>query len=110
MPLTCTGTERAGDGNRTRMTSLEGWGSTIELRPRNGDRTAGPAGPSGGSVPAPAPPGVTHAGPSAPPSGIGDFRMAGPVQRALFCTVMSLTSEPARTSTRPRGDSQVTVT
>ena len=26
---------RAGDGNRTRMTSLEGWGSTIELRPHN---------------------------------------------------------------------------
>ena len=25
---------RAGDGNRTRMTSLEGWSSTIELRPR----------------------------------------------------------------------------
>src|SRR4051794_25333027 len=37
----------AGDGNRTRMTSLEGWGSTIELHPRNwrgsptdGDRRA----------------------------------------------------------------------
>ena len=27
--------DRAGDGNRTRMTSLEGWGSTIELRPRD---------------------------------------------------------------------------
>ncbi len=26
----------AGDGNRTRMASLEGWGSTIELRPRGG--------------------------------------------------------------------------
>jgi hypothetical protein len=26
---------RAGDGNRTRMTSLEGWGSAIELRPHN---------------------------------------------------------------------------
>ena len=25
----------AGDGNRNRMTSLEGWGSTIELRPHN---------------------------------------------------------------------------
>jgi hypothetical protein len=25
---------RAGEGNRTLMTSLEGWGSTIELRPR----------------------------------------------------------------------------
>src|SRR5690606_7985797 len=24
----------AGDGNRTRITSLEGWGSTIELHPR----------------------------------------------------------------------------
>ena len=24
----------AGDGNRTHTTSLEGWGSTIELRPR----------------------------------------------------------------------------
>ena len=32
--LTCTRTMRAGDGNRNRMTSLEGWGSTIELRPR----------------------------------------------------------------------------
>ena len=28
------GVERAGDGDRTRMTSLEGWGSTIELHPR----------------------------------------------------------------------------
>ncbi len=27
---------RAGDGNRTRMTSLEGWDSTIELHPRAG--------------------------------------------------------------------------
>ena len=26
--------ERAGDGNRTRTTSLEGWGSTVELHPR----------------------------------------------------------------------------
>src|SRR4051794_13962296 len=25
----------AGDGNRTRTTSLEGWGSTIELHPRS---------------------------------------------------------------------------
>jgi hypothetical protein len=25
---------RAGDGDRTRTTSLEGWGSTIELRPQ----------------------------------------------------------------------------
>jgi hypothetical protein len=29
------GNSGAGDGNRTRMTSLEGWGSTIELRPRD---------------------------------------------------------------------------
>jgi hypothetical protein len=29
---------RAGDGNRTRMTSLEGWGSTIELRPQQSPR------------------------------------------------------------------------
>ena len=28
------GLTRADDGNRTRMTSLEGWGSTIELHPR----------------------------------------------------------------------------
>ena len=27
--------ERAGDGNRTRTTSLEGWSSTIELHPRD---------------------------------------------------------------------------
>ena len=26
----------AGDRDRTGMTSLEGWGSTIELRPRSG--------------------------------------------------------------------------
>ena len=32
--LTCEGSKRAGDGNRTRMTSLEGWSSTIELRPQ----------------------------------------------------------------------------
>ena len=25
----------AGDGNRTRVISLEGWGSTIELHPRS---------------------------------------------------------------------------
>src|SRR5699024_12037009 len=31
--------ERAGDGNRTRVASLEDWGSTIELRPR-GDSSA----------------------------------------------------------------------
>jgi hypothetical protein len=33
--LSWAGMMRAGDGNRTRMTSLEGWGSTIELRPHN---------------------------------------------------------------------------
>jgi hypothetical protein len=33
--LTSAGTMRAGDGNRNRMTSLEGWGSTIELRPHD---------------------------------------------------------------------------
>src|SRR6185369_5097663 len=33
-PLTWAGTTGAGDGNRTRMTSLEGWSSTIELRPQ----------------------------------------------------------------------------
>jgi hypothetical protein len=31
----------AGEGNRTLMTSLEGWGSTIELRPHSG-RAASP--------------------------------------------------------------------
>jgi hypothetical protein len=30
---------RAGDGNRNRMTSLEGWGSTIELRPQQPPRS-----------------------------------------------------------------------
>ena len=33
-PPTWAGTTGAGDGNRTRMTSLEGWSSTIELRPQ----------------------------------------------------------------------------
>jgi hypothetical protein len=32
--LTWAGAVRAGEGNRTLMTSLEGWGSAIELRPR----------------------------------------------------------------------------
>jgi hypothetical protein len=32
--LGCSG--GAGDRDRTGMTSLEGWGSTIELRPRSG--------------------------------------------------------------------------
>jgi hypothetical protein len=33
----------AGEGNRTLMTSLEGWGSAIELRPRAGSRSQDPA-------------------------------------------------------------------
>jgi hypothetical protein len=33
----------AGEGNRTLMTSLEGWGSTIELRPRGGGTRLGRA-------------------------------------------------------------------
>ena len=32
--LTCDIQRGAGDGNRTRMASLEGWGSAIELHPR----------------------------------------------------------------------------
>ena len=36
--LTWVNNVRAGEGNRTLMTSLEGWGSAIELRPRNGSR------------------------------------------------------------------------
>ena len=34
--MTVRMTVRADDGNRTRMTSLEGWSSTIELHPRDG--------------------------------------------------------------------------
>jgi hypothetical protein len=34
LSLTWADILRAGDGNRTRMTSLEGWSSTIELRPQ----------------------------------------------------------------------------
>ena len=34
MPVTCQDINRAGDGNRTRIASLEGWSSTIELRPQ----------------------------------------------------------------------------
>jgi hypothetical protein len=33
----------AGEGNRTLMTSLEGWGSAIELRPRAADQLPGVA-------------------------------------------------------------------
>ena len=38
--LTC-GFTGAGDGNRTRVISLEGWGSTIELRPQDMVGTTG---------------------------------------------------------------------
>ncbi len=31
------GEVRAGDGNRTRIASLEGWNSAIELHPRGGE-------------------------------------------------------------------------
>jgi hypothetical protein len=34
--LNCGNSIGAGEGNRTLMTSLEGWGSAIELRPRRG--------------------------------------------------------------------------
>src|SRR4051812_26529905 len=34
-------TRGAGDGNRTRMASLEGWGSTIELRPHTPPQRGG---------------------------------------------------------------------
>ena len=40
LSLTWAATVRAGDGNRTRMTSLEGWSSTIELRPQPPHDTA----------------------------------------------------------------------
>ena len=33
-PAVLSVTLGAGEGNRTLMTSLEGWGSAIELRPR----------------------------------------------------------------------------
>jgi hypothetical protein len=36
----------AGDGNRTRMASLEGWGSAIELRPHAPQRRSGPSVPA----------------------------------------------------------------
>ena len=47
----------AGDGNRTRMTSLEGWSSTIELRPQQPPDNAADT----GSVPSPARPTVMSA-------------------------------------------------
>ena len=51
LSLTWADTLRAGDGNRTRMTSLEGWSSTIELRPQQPPNGAADT----GSVPSPAP-------------------------------------------------------
>jgi hypothetical protein len=42
----------AGEGNRTLMTSLEGWGSAIELRPRARREACFAAGVSTASVPA----------------------------------------------------------
>ncbi len=41
----------AGEGNRTLMTSLEGWGSAIELRPRARREACFAAGVSTASVP-----------------------------------------------------------
>ncbi len=41
-PLWCLAGAGAGDGNRTRVASLEDWGSTIELRP-HGARAPPPA-------------------------------------------------------------------
>ena len=37
-PLTWAALYGAGDGNRTRMTSLEGWSSAIELHPQGSGR------------------------------------------------------------------------
>ena len=39
--------KRAGEGNRTLMTSLEGWGSAIELRPHDGGKLGRSRLPSG---------------------------------------------------------------
>src|SRR3712207_5725248 len=50
MPQTCPPGPRragAGEGNRTLITSLEGWGSTIELHPRR-PRPPRPAAGNGG--------------------------------------------------------------
>ncbi len=54
----------AGDGNRTRMTSLEGWSSTIELRPQQPPNGAADT----GSVPSPAPIAVVNASRRVSPS------------------------------------------
>jgi hypothetical protein len=69
MPLICTGAKRAGDGNRTRMTSLEGWGSTIELRPRDGGGSRRSRRAVTGSVPAPVPEPVRATGALPPAPG-----------------------------------------
>ena len=44
---------RAGDGNRTRMTSLEGWDSAIELHPQSGrgDLNPRPCAPKAHALP-----------------------------------------------------------
>jgi hypothetical protein len=55
-PETSADSMRAGDRDRTGMTSLEGWGSTIELRPRDGGCTSRSGRAVTGSVPAPASP------------------------------------------------------
>ena len=74
---------RAGDGNRNRMTSLEGWGSTIELRPR-GDYlrcpqpTGWPRRPARGSPRLHVRARVHRAGTL--PTGVGRARMAGQVR------------------------------
>src|SRR5581483_4901070 len=47
--------EEAGGGNRTRMTSLEGWGSAIELRPRASGTILAAAPKPGRSCARPAP-------------------------------------------------------
>ena len=52
--LTCENI-RAGEGNRTLMTSLEGWGSAIELRPRWPRRHRARRDRYPGSVPSPCP-------------------------------------------------------
>jgi hypothetical protein len=54
--------EGAGEGNRTLMTSLEGWGSAIELRPRGGSEVPGSAiGSVPGHGPSPSPPAARYA-------------------------------------------------
>ena len=65
------------------MTSLEGWGSTIELRPRNGGRPQVRPGRQG--VAYRLRPGRRTARRAVRPAigGIGDFQVAGPARVAL---------------------------